>query len=472
MSGDRAAPPHNIQVEQALLGAVLLNAAAFDFVENVVEPEDFSERLHGEMFGKLRAAHESGYKIDVRLASAFLREIAQDEISSGFTVAQYLARLAAEATTVVNARDYARTIRDLADRRRLIAAAVELNELSGSDLSPAEVAATLIADLDKIASSSEMKTPIVSLAEAGAAAVANMQRGIANPDDLPGMTTGLRDLDEKIGGLHRGELLILAARPSIGKTALAISCARGSAQAKHPALFNSLEMSEVSIGDRMLADMAFDSRDPIEFISINRGRVTNAQHQRIVDAQRKFGSIPLLIDPQSGLSVAQIAARARRYQRRLEHRGQRMDTLWVDHLHLVRASERYKGNRVAEITEISGALKSLAKELDIAVVALAQLSRSPESRDDKRPVLSDLRDSGSIEQDADTIIFLYRESYYLERAVRTDPEAEAKRLARLAQVANDLEAIVAKQRNGPIGTVHLFYDVGCNAIRDAARLSK
>jgi len=255
----------------------------------------------------------------------------------------------------------------------------------------------------------------------------------------------------------------------MGKTAVGVSIAKAVAQAGIPSLFFSLEMGAPSLAFRVLADLCFEHHNPLEYFKIAKGELSTEQAQRVVDAQRQLRSLPLDIDQQDGLTISQIAARARKRNLQLARKGQRLGAIFVDHLHLVRPSSRYSGNRVGEITEISGSLKSLAKELDVAVIALAQLNRTVETRDVKRPTLADLRDSGSIEQDADTIVFLFRESYYLRDPISNNQAEEDKRIGRLMQVEHDLEANIAKQRSGPVGTVRLFCNIGANAIRNAAR---
>jgi replicative DNA helicase len=232
-------------------------------------------------------------------------------------------------------------------------------------------------------------------------------------------------------------------------------------------LFFSLEMGSVSIADRALADMTFDDREPIEYERIGRGLISDREAERLIDARRAFKDLPLKIDEQPNLSFAQIASRARKWAQRLERKGKRLGIVWVDHMHIVRPSDRYRGNRTAEVSETSAALKALAKELDIPVVALAQLSREVERSDDKRPQLFHLRDSGSIEQDADLICFVFREAYYVKDAL-TEAADDYTHIAHLEEVRNLLEVIVAKHRNGPTGIVRLFCNIECNAIRNAA----
>jgi replicative DNA helicase len=206
----------------------------------------------------------------------------------------------------------------------------------------------------------------------------------------------------------------------------------------------------------------------LSYWKIVRGELADNQAGTVVDAVRDLRDLPLVIDPQPSLTVAQISARARKHARALERQGKTLDVVYVDHIHIIRPNDRYRGNRTAEITEISAALKALAKELDVAVVGLAQLNRSVEGRDDKRPTMADLRDSGSLEQDADLIVFLYREEYYLQRRC-SDSSSEDKRIARLAEVRNKLELNIAKQRNGPTGSFEIFFDAASNAARDLDR---
>jgi replicative DNA helicase len=228
-------------------------------------------------------------------------------------------------------------------------------------------------------------------------------------------------------------------------------------------------MGAPSLASRIISDICFDARDPIEYFKIQKGELTLEQAEAVVVASRQLRELPLRIDQQDGLTVSQITSRARKHNHFLERRGKRLGAIFIDHLHLIRPTSRYAGNRVGEVTEISGALKSLAKELDVAVVALAQLNRAVEARAIQRPTLADLRDSGSIEQDADTIIFLFREAYYLQHPISNDQAEDDKRIGRLMQVRNDMEANIAKQRSGPVGAIRLFCNIGANAIRDAGR---
>jgi replicative DNA helicase len=325
--------------------------------------------------------------------------------------------------------------------------------------SAADIAGAGIELLDEIASqASAGSTPQVSIREANDKSLARMQHAMQNPGKLAGISWGLKEFDSKTGGLKRGEMLVLAGRPGMGKTALACCIARQTASAGEPTFFASLEMGDASLSDRILADVAYERRSPIPYYSIANGTLNDTKAERVVEAARRQREWPLTIDPAPGLTVSQIAARARRYSQALERQGRRLGLVIVDHMHIVRPSNRYSGARVNEVGEISAALKGLAKDLDVPVLALAQLSRQVESRDDKRPTMADLRDSGTIEQDADAIIFVYRDAYYLER--------ENAPVDLLLDAKDQLEVIIAKQRNGPVGTVKLFCDIACNAVRD------
>jgi replicative DNA helicase len=461
----------SLELEQALLGAILVSGGvALDRINGTITGDDFLERLHGQLFDRFADARKSGGSIDHKLAAASLGSEALALVNPGMTLAGYIARLAAEATTVVNAIDYAVSIREFADKRRMITVAEQIAAGIGRGQTPKETAAFAIDQLDGIAAGSvQPGRGAIWLSDAATRSIDRMTWGMQNPGKLSGISWGLSDLDRMTGGMRRGEFVVMAGRPGMGKSGLATSAARQSAECGSNVLLFSLEMGGVSIADRTLADAVFDPREPIPYYRIAGGSLTDAQAERVVLAQRELSTLPIRIDETAALTVSQIAARARKHKQALERNGKTLDLVIVDHMHLVRASERYSGNRVHEITEISGGLKALAKELDVPMLALAQLSRAVESRDDKRPQMSDLRDSGSIEQDADAIVLLYREAYYLEREAKSDPSQDDVRQARLAEVRNQLEAIIVKQRNGPTGTVSLFFDASCNAARSLAR---
>jgi replicative DNA helicase len=472
MEATRHPAPHNIEAEQALLGAVLINNDAMGVVDRLIDPADFFEPVHQQIYDSARSLIRAGRLASPVTLNAFLPA---DTDIAGMTPSKYLARLCAEATTVINAPDYARTIRDLAHRRALMSIGADLHGVSAEaplEFSPDEILQQAVERIDEIAAArSETHSARVSIGGATHQSVERMTAAMQNRGRLPGITWGFRDLDAKTGGLRRGNLIIAAGRPGMGKSALAASTARRVAEAGHTVEFFSLEMPATDLADRMLTDICFDRNRPIAYFDVGCGAVSDADAERVVNAQRALREMAenLHIDPQDGLSVAQIGARVRRRKQDLERRGRRLDLVIVDHLHRIRASNRYAGNRTGEVTEISGSLKVLAKELDVPVLVLAQLSRQVEARDNKVPTLSDLRDSGAIEQDADLIAFVYREAYYLERSVCHDQAAEQTRVARLMECQYRLDVILSKNRNGPIGQVSLFFHPAANAIRDLAR---
>ncbi len=457
----------SIDLEQEVLGAALITNSALDVIERTISAGDFSESLHSQIFEAFARVRDEHGIITPALVIACMGGDAGLIVIEGVTLGQYIARLAAAGAIPGMLPAYTKQLREFANRRKLLAMAETMVAGIQGNQPAAHIAGAGIELLDEIAVQvTAGATPQVSLREANQRSLDRMQHAMQNPGKLAGISTGLRGLDNKTGGLRGGELLILAGRPGMGKTALALCIARATAAAGVPTYFQSLEMGDISLSDRNLADVAFDARRPIPYYDIANGHLTDAQAERIIEAARIQRDIPLQIDPAPGLTVSQIAARVRRHRQNLERKGLRLGPVIVDHMHIVAASKRYSGNRTNEVGEISAALKALAKELDGPVIALAQLSRGVENRDDKRPNMADLRDSGSIEQDADTIIFVYREAYYLERSTGSNAEQEALRVDRLIDVKDQLEAIVAKQRNGPTGTVHLFCNIACNAVRD------
>jgi replicative DNA helicase len=462
---EAGAPFIAVEIEQALLGAILHDPNVLDRIDGQLVADDFGEQLHRRLFEGFAEAHQAGRHIDLRLAIASLGPDAATQLTTEVTAAQYVARLASEAIGTQNAKTYAHSIRQAADKRRLLDVADRIKASATSARSAGDLAEEAIEDLDAIVS---MQTAShLAAVDVGAAAerlVESMTVRMQNPGALTGISTGLPDLDAKTGGYHRGELTIVAGRPGMGKSAFGVSSSRQSAAQVH---YFSLEMTAEALTARALTDAIFDHRDPVAYFDVISGRVSVEQAQRVVDAQREF-SLPIKIDAQAGLSVQQITARARKHQQSLRRKGADLDLVVVDHLHLVRASDRYRGNKVAEVTEVSAGLKALAKDLNVAVVALAQLNRAVESRDDKRPNLSDLRESGSIEQDADLVLLLYREAHYLGRPC-SNPKDDDARLARLFEVRNKLEVEIGKARNGPTGIVPLFFDVAANAIRNWSR---
>jgi replicative DNA helicase len=437
--------PHNLEAEQALLGAILVNNDALDRVSALLEPGHFYDPLHQQIYETAAKLIGEGRKANPVTIKIYF-ENAQP-ISPTESVVQYLGRLAANATTIINVRDYGRTIRDLSVRRSLIdigETAVNAAYDSPVDFPPREQIEEVERRLYALAErgqgdKAEVDHP--SLLDAAARMVNEAYRNRGAPI---GLSTGLADLDRRIGGLRRGHLVIVGGRPAMGKTSLGGNLLHAQTV---PVLFFSMEMTAEEIGIRELSSETGLASD-----RMIRGELDEDQLRRVFAAQTKLSQRPLFVDQSSGLTIAQLATRARRAKRQ---RG--IELIVVDYLQLMQGTKR--NNRVEDVAEISVGLKALAKELDIPVVALSQLSRKVEERADKRPQLADLRESGSIEQDADEVLLVYREQYYLERSKPSGGGDEiAKWTAKMDACRGLAEIIVAKSRHGEPGIVEVQFD--------------
>ena len=456
--------PHNIEAEQALLGAILVNNEAFYRVSDFLEAEHFFEPLHQRIFGVIASVVRANKTATPVTLKTFLeREAPIGDVS----VPAYLARLAAAATTVINAADYGRTIYDLATRRNLIGIGEDMVN-SAYDAPPDEAPRDLIETseqrLYELAETGKYGGGFVVFEEALKDAIDMAQAAYQRDGHLSGLSTGLKDVDELMGGLQPSDLLILAGRPAMGKSSLGSNVgfhvARhyraeegpdGRAKTVNGGIVGmfSLEMSSEQLATRILSEQAAVSSE-----KIRRGKTTREEFDRLVDAAALLQSVPLYIDDTGGLTLAQLAARARRLKRQ---RG--LDLIIIDYLQLIQgSSRRAQEGRVQEVTEITTGLKALAKELNVPIIALAQLSRQVESRDDKRPQLADLRESGSIEQDADVVLFIYREEYYLKNKKPKEGTEEFLQWEQEMEAAHGLaELIIGKQRHGPTGTILLQF---------------
>jgi replicative DNA helicase len=467
--------PHNIEVEQALLGAILVNNEAFYRVSDFLEPRHFFEPLHNKIYELASSLVRQGKVASPITLKTFLPA---DLDIAGLNASQYLARLAAEATTVINAEDYGRTIYDLAIRRDLILIGEDMVNVAYDapvDLAPAAQIEDAERKLYEIAETGKYDGGFQRFAQALTTAVDMAAHAYQRDGKLSGIATSLKDLDRMMGGLQKSDLVIVAGRPGMGKTALATNIAyniarawRGDVQADGRTAtinggivgFFSLEMSAEQLATRIVSEQT-----EIPSYRIRRGEIDTTDFDRIVETAREIEALPLYIDETGGLSVAQLAARARRLKRQ---RG--LDLLVVDYIQLLQGSMRRAAeNRVQEVTEITTRLKALAKELSIPIVALSQLSRQVENREDKRPQLSDLRESGSIEQDADVVLFVFREEYYLRnREPRAGTEEHFKWQAEMEEVHGKAEVIIGKQRHGPTGTVPLQFKADVTRFADLA----
>ena len=456
--------PNNIEAEQALLGAVLVNNDAFYRVSDFLKAEHFYEPLHRKIFSVAQDFIRMGKVASPVTLKTFLP--AEEKVGE-MTVAQYLARLAAEAVTVINAADYGRAIYDLATRRALIRVGEDMVNIAYDapvDMSPHEQIEDAERRLFELAETGRYDGGFESFTDAVKTAIDMANAAYMRDGHLSGLATGFRDLDRRMGGLQPSDLIIVAGRPGMGKSSLATNVAFHIAHSYEPVqqadgsmaaasggvvgLF-SLEMSAEQLATRIISEQT-----EIPSSKIRRGEITETDFEKLVACAQTMQRIPLYIDQTGGISIAQLAARARRLKRQ---RG--LDVIVIDYVQLMQgSSNRAAQGRVQEITEITTGLKALAKELNVPIIALSQLSRQVESRDDKRPQLSDLRESGSIEQDADVVLFVYRDEYYL-RNKEPEPgtpehlEWEEK----LRKVEGKAEIIIAKQRHGPTGTVQMGF---------------
>ena len=475
------AAPHNLEAEQALLGAILVNNEAHDRVSGFLEPHHFYDPLHQQIYetaAKLIAAGKQATPITLK---TFFENV--EAIDSNTTVPQYLGRLAVNAATIINARDYGRTIYDLAIRRQLILIGEDMVNAAYDtpvDFPPKEQIEEAETRLFTLAESGKYGQGFLSFSNALTAAIEMANSAYQRDGGLSGIATSLKALDAKLGGLQPSDLIILAGRPSMGKTALATNIAFNIARARARSLreradlsphdpshdgavvgFFSLEMSAEQLATRIMSEQA-----GIPSEKIRRGMIDEAEFKRLVEVSQEMAHLPLFIDQTGGISIAQLAARARKLKRQ-----QGLGLIVVDYLQLLTGTGRRSSeNRVQEVSEITTSLKALAKELNVPILALSQLSRAVENREDKRPQLADLRESGSIEQDADVVMFVFREEYYVERTKPSEGTAEFQEwMAKMQLVNGRAEAIIGKQRHGPVGTVHLQFDAHVTRFSDLAQ---
>lgn len=450
--------PYNIDAEKALLGAILLNNSAAEQVTDFLRPDHFADRIHARIFEAMAILLSRGQIADPITLKAFFDT---DEEFQAVGGARYLLDLANSVVSIINVADYGKLIYDLYLRRQLInigesvvleARSFDLELNANKQIEAAEK------KLFDLATKGQTSGGFKTFREALTEAITTAEIAFKRDSHIVGVTTGFMDLDKWLGGLHPSDLLIIAGRPSMGKTALATNLAFNAAVAKlmgdssgAPVAFFSLEMSAEQLASRLLASESGVSSD-----RIRRGDIRAEDFPNFVDVSRRLSAAPLFIDDTPAISVSALRNRCRRLQRQ-----EGLGLIVIDYLQLLESggSHRKGDSRVQEISDITRSLKALAKELNVPVIALSQLSRAVEQRDDKRPQLSDLRESGSIEQDADVVMFVFREEYYEAR--REPPPGTDKHIEwqqKMSQIYNQAEVIIAKQRHGPVGTVKLFFD--------------
>jgi replicative DNA helicase len=466
-------PPANTEAEQALLGAIFRNNLAHSRVADFLQPEHFSFAVHGRIFAAICKLIDRGQNANpTTLKNLFDQDPSLADIGG----ARYLSQLAESAVTIINAEDYGRQIHDLYLRRQLI----ELGENVVNEAFRQELDDPAVVQIERaeqrlygLASIGQAEGGFQPFESALTRAINNAEAAFKRDGRTVGVATGFIDLDKKLGGLHPSDLIILAGRPGMGKTSLATNIAFNAAKAYVAGIgangrkfaedgavigFFSLEMSSEQLATRILAEESNVSSD-----RIRRGDVRKDDFDRFVAVSQYLATLPLYIDDTPALSVAALRTRARRLKRQ-----QGLDLIIIDYLQLMRPSTASRGpeNRVQEISEITRGLKAIAKELDVPVVALSQLSRAVEQREDKRPQLADLRESGSIEQDADVVMFIYREEYYRGRTPKIGENETQEKfnerhdewVAHMEKIHGVAEVIIEKQRHGPTGTITLQFE--------------
>jgi replicative DNA helicase len=454
-------PPHNIEAEQALLGAILVNNNAHERVSDFLEPHHFFVELHRKIYEVASKLIVSGKQANPITLKTFFDSA--EPIDPGLTVPQYLGRLATNATTIINARDYGQTILDLATRRGLILIGEDVVNAAYDapvDFPPKEqieeAERRLYALVEHSERAVEVDAPTMYAAAMKRVELAHKSGG------KTGLSTGFSSIDQKIGRMQPGRLIILAGRTAMGKTTLATEIVRRQLGAVH---FFSAEMTSEEVGLRLLSAEAGIPAD-----NLQAGDLDEKQWRLLLEAQQKLGQQRLVIDPTGGISIGQLMARARRVKRKVS-----TTLIVVDYVQLMKGIGRAE-NRNLEVGEITGGLKALAKELEVPVLALSQLNREADKRTGNRPQLADLRDSGSLEQDADQVLMLFREEYYLEsqrpnRSTRPTPSQEAdlaEFTSKMAKAAGKAEVNIAKNRHGASGAVLLQFEASLTRFSDLA----
>ena len=453
--------PNNIEAEQSVIGSILVSNEIFDEISTIISSVNFYDPMHQKIFNAIENLIYKGLLANpITLKNYF--ETEKDDIN----IPEYLVKITKFSTSVRQATEYSKIIYDMFVRRELIKISeqtidtAKMNDLNTSGQNIIENSERLLFDL---AEKGSFNTSLVKFDEAMKKTIDMASAAYKNEEGIVGVPTGLRDLDDRLGGLHQSDLIIIAGRPSMGKTALATNIAFNAAQKlqitgrKSSIAFFSLEMSSEQLSTRILAEQS-----RIKSNDIRRGRISDEQFDKFIETSKNITELPLYIDETPAISIAAMSNRARRIKRLFG-----LDMIVVDYIQLMRGSINNKDGRVQEISEITQGLKAIAKELSVPVVALSQLSRAVEQRDQKKPQLADLRESGSIEQDADVVMFVYREAYYLERQEPRPATVEhAEWQAKMNEVSNLAEIIIGKQRHGPTGNVMLEFEAMFTKFKD------
>ncbi len=452
--------PNNIEAEQSVIGSILVSNEMFDEINMIVTSKYFYDPMHQKIFSAIEKLIYSGMLANpITLKNYFEKE--KDEIN----VPDYLIKITKFSTAKRQTTEYSKLIYDLFVKRELIKISeniIDTAKLNDLDHDGQSIIENFERSLFDLAEKGSFSSQLVKFDEAMRMTIEMASNAYKNDEGIVGVPTGLTDLDDRLGGLHKSDLLIIAGRPSMGKTALATNIAFNAAKKiqedgrKSTIAFFSLEMSSEQLSTRILAEQS-----KIKSNDIRRGRISEDQFDKFIETSKNIAELPLYIDETPAISIAALSNRARRIKRLYG-----LDMVVVDYIQLMRASN-FREGRVQEISEITQGLKALAKELSVPVLALSQLSRAVEQRDDKKPQLSDLRESGSIEQDADVVMFVYREAYYLERKEPQPATVDhAEWQSKMNNIANRAEIIIGKQRHGPTGNVFLEFEAMFTQFKD------
>ena len=444
--------PNNIEAEQSVIGSILISNEIFDEINMIVNSKNFYDPMHQKIFGAIEKLIYSGMLANpITLKNYFEKE--KDEIN----VPDYLIKITKFSTSSRQTIEYSKLIYDLFVKRELIKISeniIDTAKLNDLDHDGQSIIENFEKSLFDLAEKGSFSSSLIKFDEAMKMTIEMASNAYKNDEGIVGVPTGLSELDDRLGGMHKSDLLIIAGRPSMGKTALATNIAFNAAKKiqedgrKSTIAFFSLEMSSEQLSTRILAEQS-----RIKSNDIRRGRISEEQFDKFIETSKDISELPLYIDETPAISIAALSNRARRIKRLYG-----LDMVVVDYIQLMRAAN-FKEGRVQEISEITQGLKALAKELSVPVLALSQLSRAVEQRDDKKPQLSDLRESGSIEQDADVVMFVFREAYYIERKEPQPNTVEhAEWQSKMNDVANRAEIIIGKQRHGPTGNVFLEFE--------------
>ena len=453
--------PNNIEAEQSVIGSILVSNEIFDEISIIISNLNFYDPMHQKIFAAIENLIYKGMLANpITLKNYFEDE--KDELN----IPEYLVKITKFSTSIRQATEYSKIIYDMFVRRELIKISeqtidtAKLNDVNSNGQDIIENSEKLLFDL---AERGSFNSSLTKFDEAMRQTIEMATAAYKNEEGIVGVPTGLKDLDDRLGGLHQSDLIIIAGRPSMGKTSLATNIAFNASKKiqesgkKSTVAFFSLEMSSEQLSTRILAEQS-----RIRSNDIRRGRISDEQFDKFLETSKDISELPLYIDETPAISIAAMSNRARRIKRLFG-----LDMIIVDYIQLMKGTSVNKDGRVQEISQITQGLKAIAKELSIPVVALSQLSRQVEQRDDHKPQLSDLRESGSIEQDADVVMFVYREGYYLQRKEPREATVEhAEWQAKMNEISNSAELIIGKQRHGPTGNVFLEFEAMFTKFKD------